>query len=84
VAWDSVNTIENCTVREGKIGCLFDVLEDPEERVDLAEVMPQKAEEIYLKMKRVEREWYDPDRGDPDERGCLVAERTGYWQPFLD
>lgn len=45
--WDSFEDIADCGVTEEKCGCLFDVLKDPEERVDLATIMPTKAREIY-------------------------------------
>ena len=46
VDWDSYATTEQCTRPEiGKIGCLFDVIADPEERIDLALSMPTKARE---------------------------------------
>jgi len=82
--WDSFNTVEACTVPEkGKIGCLFDVLEDPGEHHDLAIEMPQKAKEIFQKMKEAEKLWFNPDRGSPDPKACVIASETGFWQPFL-
>jgi len=82
--WDSFSTVEDCSAQEnGKIGCLFDILADPSERHDLALEMPQKAAEIYRKMQAAQHEWFDPDRGEPDQRACEVAKRTGFWQPFL-
>ena len=84
VQWDSYKTIENCTVPEiGKLGCLFDVLEDPTEHNDLALKMPDKALEILQKMEIAERTWFNPDRGAPSERACEIAAETGYWQPFM-
>ena len=67
----------------GKVGCLFDVLADPEERHDLALQMPTKALELRRKMEAAERLWFNPDRGEPDPRACEVARKTGFWQPFL-
>ena len=81
--WDSFQTVLSCRVSSAKTGCLFDVLADPEERHDLALQMPEKAMEILEKMKRAERNFFDPDRGEPDERACEVARRTGFWGPFL-
>ena len=66
-----------------KTGCLFDVLEDPGEHVDLALTMPAKATEIYAKMVEAEKHWFNPDRGAPDAHACAIAKSSGYWQPFL-
>ena len=83
--WDSFNDITTaCSKTEGKTGCLFDVLADPGEHVDLAHSMPEKANEIYAKMVQAEKHWFNPDRGAPDDpRACKVAKDSGYWQPFL-
>lgn len=85
--WNSFADVEDCSVRvdagKEKTGCLFDVLNDPEERHDLALEMPEKAREIYEKMLKVEKRWFDPDRGVPDPRACEVANKTGFWGPFL-
>lgn len=83
--WDSIADVEHCTQPEiGKIGCLFDVIDDPSERRDLAMEMPEKAAEIYDKLLAAEATFYEPDRGEPDQRACELAKETGYWQPFLD
>ena len=62
----------------------FDILNDPSERNDLSLVMPEKAKEILFKMLKAEKEWFDPNRGEPDLHACNIAKKTGYWQPFLD
>lgn len=85
--WDSFATIVDCGGRSsripGKVGCLFNVLDDPEERNDLAEVMPQKAQQLLGKLRAAQQGWFNPDRGEPQQAGCEVAQRTGFWQPFL-
>eukprot|EP00937_MAST-01D_sp_MAST-1D-sp2_P002290 g2290.t1 len=90
--WDSFKTLLNCsaagtaagaTAGAKKVGCLFDVLQDPGEHVDLALTMPDKAAEIYNKMLAAERHWFDPDRGTADPRACARARETGFWGPFL-
>ena len=80
--WNSFETIENCSY-PGKLGCLFDVLNDEGEHHDLSLEMPEKAQEIYDKMLRAEKKFYNPNRGDPDPRACDIAESTGFWQPYL-
>ena len=75
--WDSFADVAVCTTK-AKPGCLFDVLADPRETRDLALAMPAKAREIRAKMERAEREWFDPDRGDPDPRACALARERGF------
>lgn len=74
--WDSFEDVANCSS-----GCLFDVVDDPQERVDLAQKLPQKTHELYEKLKQAP--FYDPDRGTPNPRACDYAKRTGFWSPFL-
>jgi hypothetical protein len=81
--WNSFATQINCSATPTKMGCLFDILADPTEHVDLALSMPSKAAEIYTKMLAAERHWFNPDRGRPDLRACEIANATGYWQPYL-
>ena len=104
--WDtfSHNSTEHCThprrcwehptphKKKCKVGCLFDILADPEERKDLAREMPEKAREILDKMKEAEKHWFDPDRS-PAAIGlngtttrwhaCVVARTSGFYQPYL-
>ena len=82
--WDSFETIEHCTVpSRGKLGCLFNIVQDPEERNDLALTMPDKAAEMMGRLKAAQANWFNPDRGQPDQAGCDIAKATGFWQPFL-
>ena len=81
--WDSFGDVTNCSATPAKTGCLFDVLADPGEHVDLALTMPDKAQGIYAKMLAAEEQWFDPNRGAPDPLACQVARASGYWQPFL-
>jgi len=89
--WDSFTSIHYCTQgfdgtaeENRKLGCLFDVINDPEERHDLALEMPDKVEEIYNKMMDAQKNWFNPDRGTPDPKACKVARKSGFWQPWLN
>ena len=77
--WDSFETVLSC-----EKGCLFDVVEDPNEHRDMSSIMPEKVAEILEKMEWAELEWFNPNRGEASEEGCDIAKETGYWQPFLD
>ena len=85
--WDSFKSIEQCNdTATGKIGCLFNVVDDPGEHVDLA-LTPkgrQIAQDIRRRMDIAQLEWFNPDRGQPDSRACSVGRHTGFWGPFLD
>uniref|UniRef100_A0A7S2TXL1 Sulfatase N-terminal domain-containing protein n=1 Tax=Lotharella oceanica TaxID=641309 RepID=A0A7S2TXL1_9EUKA len=83
--WNAFDDIQNCTTlgSEGKIGCLYDVLNDPSERQDLAATMPSKALEIFHKLQIASRLWFNPERGAIAPEGCIPPQETGFWQPFL-
>lgn len=84
MAWDSFATTINCSwTPPYRFGCLFDVVNDPNEHVDLASSLPEKATELYHALLRAEQGFFDPDRGQPDPEGCRLANDTGWWQPFL-
>jgi len=84
MAWDTFHDIEHCThEKKGKVGCLFDILADPGEHHDLALEMPDKANEILAKMKQAENTWFNPDRGSVNPGGCVIAKKTGFYQPWL-
>ena len=83
--WDSFATVEQCNdTATGKVGCLFDVVQDPGGHDDLALAMPEKARELLAKMEAAQQTWFDPFRGTPDAAACEVAARTGFWGPFVD
>jgi len=84
--WETWSTVANCTDETtGKLGCLFNIIEDPSEHYDLALAMPEKAAEIVAKMKAAQETVYEPDRGMPDHAGACraVVERGGFWGPWL-
>ncbi|KAJ8610168.1 hypothetical protein CTAYLR_008744 [Chrysophaeum taylorii] len=85
VLWDSVNDFTNCSWApdEGKYGCLYDVVDDPTEHHDLAALMPEKAYELYTRLRDAQARFFDPDRGPPQEAACRLANTSGWWQPWL-
>ena len=85
VAWDTWATVEECTTA-AKVGCLFNVFDDPSERHDLALQKPQLAAAMMQRMRELDATLFDPPRGAPDHAGaCEQVERNGgYWGPWLD
>ena len=55
-----------------EIRCLFVVLKDKGEHHDVSLEVPEKAPEIYDKMRRADKKFYNPDRGDPDSRSTSM------------
>jgi hypothetical protein len=45
---------------------------DPGEHTDLAMLPSHRviAEDILRRMQEAEAHWFDPDRGEPDDRAC--------------
>ena len=81
VTWD---TIEQCTTSE-KVGCLFDVFDDPSEHHDLALEQPELAAKLLKRLEVLDTTLFDPPRGDADYKGACVAVRRngGTWGPWL-
>ena len=72
-----------CSV-PNKIGCLFNVVEDPTEHRDLALEMPDKAKELLGKLIAVSRTQFRPDRGSGDQRACEQLKKNGnFFGPWL-
>lgn len=66
--------------------CLYNILEDPTEHVNLASVFPDVLKELGGRLAVLQGGVFDPDRGTPDPRACNVS--MGRWGsfvgPFLD
>jgi arylsulfatase B len=74
--------------RKAKRGCLFNVFDDPTERLNRAEGEEALFAEMLARVDAVQKsaEVYSPIRGKPDPKACEVAEEKygGYWGPFYD
>lgn len=66
-------------------GCLFNIREDPEERVDLADSQPDMLKHMQLRLEAWEATAFSPDRGAQWPPACETAmeKYRGFWGPFL-
>ena len=75
-----INVIEHCGD-----GCLYNIKDDPEERVNLASKMPDKLKEMQQKLAMYQATHFAPDRGSPWPGACDAAlnKYNGFWGPFI-
>ena len=72
--------VEDC----GDTGCLYNIKEDPEERVNLATAMPEVLKEMTAKLVKFNETYFNPDRGNLWPGACESAVKYGnFWGPFL-
>jgi len=85
VHWDTWATVEECS-GDGKIGCLFNIFDDPTEENDLALSQPAVAQQLYDRLVEVQATLFDPNRGvDDRENSCQqVVKNRGFWGPWLN
>ena len=76
-----ISAVEKC----GKSGCLYNIQEDPEERKNLADTMPDMLKEMQMKLEKYSSGRFNPDRGNSWPGACDIATKTynGYWGPFV-
>ena len=76
-----IGAVEYC----GDTGCLYNIKQDPEERVNLASQMPDKLKEMRAKLAKYQERRFNPDRGIPWPGSCETAidKYGGYWGPFI-
>ena len=88
------NAIEQCTVgnssaennSNNKLGCLFRLDIDPEERTDLGALNEyrSRAAQMQAAILKARESAYNPRRGHTDQRACEAAlARGGFWGPFV-
>ena len=76
-------TVQYC----GRGGCLYHILSDPYERVNLANSSAHKTRlaQMQAQLTAANLKIFAPDRGTPDLRACAqVRKNSGYWGPFAD
>lgn len=66
-------------------GCLFNLNEDPLEKNNLAESMPEKVATLHKKLEKYEKTAFNPHRGKTDPAACQAAihKYGGFWGPFI-
>ena len=69
----------------GDTGCLYNIKEDPEERINLANHLPAKLREMQLLLKAHQITYFNPDRGPVSPMACEMAFTTynGFFGPFV-
>ena len=76
-----IKAVEHC----GDTGCLYNIKNDPEERVNLASKMPDMLKTMRSKLAQYQKGYFNPERGKAWPHSCEVAKDHygGYWGPFL-
>ena len=76
-----ISAVEHC----GKSGCLYNIMDDPEERINLAEKMPDVLKEMQAKLAKYQASIFSPDRGKDSLAACQTAMNVyhGFWGPFI-
>ena len=76
-----INTVQYC----GDTGCLYNIMEDPEERVNLAKKEPETLRMMREKLAKYQATHFNPDRGTIWPGACHTALNTygGFWGPFV-
>lgn len=68
-----------------KVGCVFNVTADPTEHSDLAEAMPELAEQLLNRLRIISKTRFDPKRGKGDPAACKQVEKNGgFYGPWLE
>merc|ERR1712066_628184 len=83
--WDPSKSFETCG-NTTETGCLFNILEDPGEHVNLASLKPAIFNRMIERIADIQKGFFDPNRGPVDPKACEVAmsKYGGFWGPFVD
>ena len=76
-----IDVVEQC----GDGGCLYNIKEDPEERVNLATKVPDVLKEMQQKLAKYQATYFNPNRGKQPPLACETAmnKYKGFWGPFI-
>lgn len=77
-----IRAVEHC----GESGCLYNIKNDPEERMNLATTMPDILKQMHAKLASYQATFFNPDRGNVWPGACedALGKYGGFWGPFLD
>lgn len=66
-------------------GCLFNVLLDPTEHLELAKLQPDVVKRMAARMTEIQKSVFNPDRGSPTLDACIASDTVlhGFIGPFL-
>ena len=71
---------QDCT-----LGCLYDIIADPNERYNMAAEKPEDLARMMALLAELNKTNYEPNRGSGDKTACTVAasKYSGYYGPFV-
>lgn len=83
--WNPSASSETCG-NTTETGCLFNILEDPGEHVNLASQKPKVFEQMIERIAEINKGFFNPNRGKIDPKACELAmtKYGGFWGPFVD
>lgn len=67
-------------------GCLYNILEDPGEHINLASQEPERFNKMIDRIAEINKGFFNPNRGKVDPKACELAmtKYGGFWGPFVD
>lgn len=76
---------ETCKENANK-GCLYNIMDDPNEHVNLAQQKPALFKEMIARVAQIQKTAFSPDRGSYSKHACNFAlnKYGGFWGPFID
>jgi len=82
--WDPSLSSETCG-NTTETGCLFNIMEDPGEHVNLAATHPAVFKQMVDRIAEINKGFFNPDRGQSDPKACEMAmtKYAGFWGPFV-
>jgi len=80
--WSSGKNPAHC----GTQGCLFNIIQDPTEHVELGDQYPDIRKQLLNRIQELTPTVFSPDRGTVDPRACHAAlnKYGGFWGPWLE
>lgn len=83
--WDPSKSEETCG-NTTETGCLFHIMSDAGEHVNVAKEKPHIFENMLGRIAEINLGFFNPNRGSIDPRACELAlgKYGGFWGPFVD